>query len=93
MQTVTVSKKGWVVIPSDIRKYLKIKPGDKLQVIVYGGHVSFAPVMDPMEAIRTGQGMFKSDPSLLETLMEERRKERELEERKVRRWGPLPGDK
>lgn len=88
MQTVKVSKKGWVVIPAEIRKHLKIKPGDELQVIAYGGHVSFAPVMDPMEAIRTSVGMFKSDPSLTETLMEERRKEREREEEKIR--GPWP---
>ncbi len=93
MQTVTVSKKGWVVIPADIRKYLKIKPGDKLQVIVYGGHVSFAPVMDPMEAIEKGMGFIKGGPSLTKALEEDRREEREREERKIRQWGPLPGEK
>lgn len=92
MQTVTVSKKGWVVIPSEMRKRLKIKPGDKLQVIDYGGHVSFAPVMDPYEAIRTSRGMIKDGPSLTKALEEERRKEREREEEKIRQWGPLPGD-
>lgn len=95
MRTVKVSKKGWVVIPADIRKYLKIKPGDELQVVAFPGMVSFAPKMDPYEAIRTGRGMLKGGPSLTKALEEERQKEWEREERKMGRLQPgekrIPG--
>jgi len=90
MQTVKVSKKGWVVIPAEMRKRLKIKPGDELQILDYGGLISLAPLMDPYEAIRSSQGLFKDGPLLTKVLEEERRKEWEREEEKIR--GPRAGE-
>lgn len=36
----TVTRKGQTTIPGKIRKALRIKPGDKLEYVVEGDHVS-----------------------------------------------------
>jgi len=46
MSIVTVSPKYQVVIPSELRKSLKIKPGQKLSVISFGDCIEFVPVRD-----------------------------------------------
>jgi AbrB family looped-hinge helix DNA binding protein len=44
METVTVSSKFQVVIPERVRREHRIKPGDKLAVIVKHGIVHLVPV-------------------------------------------------
>lgn len=44
MKTVTVSPKYQVVIPSDVREALSIKPGEKMQVIKYANRIELVPV-------------------------------------------------
>jgi AbrB family looped-hinge helix DNA binding protein len=39
MQTVTVSIKYQVVIPKHIRETMRLRPGQKLKVIVYDGRI------------------------------------------------------
>ncbi len=51
MAAVTVSSKYQVVIPLAARSSLGIRPGQKLQVIVFGGHLRLIPVQ-PMRAVR-----------------------------------------
>jgi AbrB family looped-hinge helix DNA binding protein len=51
MAAVTVSPKYQVVIPLAARASLGIRPGQKLQVIVYGGQLRLIPVQ-PMRAVR-----------------------------------------
>jgi AbrB family looped-hinge helix DNA binding protein len=51
MAAVTVSPKFQVVIPLAARASLGIRPGQKLQVIVYGGQLRLIPVR-PMRAVR-----------------------------------------
>jgi AbrB family looped-hinge helix DNA binding protein len=41
MTTVTVSPKYQVVIPKEIRQKLKLKPGQKLQIIQLGDRIEF----------------------------------------------------
>ena len=41
MTTVTVSPKYQVVIPKEIREELKLKPGQKLQIIHLGDRIEF----------------------------------------------------
>jgi len=43
MTTVTVSPKYQVVIPRKVREALDIKPGQKVQVLVYAGRAEFIP--------------------------------------------------
>ncbi len=51
MDTVTVSPKFQVVIPSKVREALNIQPGQKLQVFVLGNMIQFVPVR-PMREYR-----------------------------------------
>jgi AbrB family looped-hinge helix DNA binding protein len=79
---VTVSKKGWVVIPREIRQRYGIRPGDKVHIIDYAGRIALIPAAaDPIAA---GRGMLKGEASLTKALLEERRWELEHEERGLR---------
>jgi AbrB family looped-hinge helix DNA binding protein len=44
METVTVSPKFQVVIPKDIRERLKLRPGQKVQAILYDRRIELVPV-------------------------------------------------
>ena len=87
MNTVTVSKKGWVVIPKKIRERYGMQPGTKVAFIEYGGTVALVPL--PEDPIEAAQGFLRngSGKSLTEELLEERRREYEREEAKIRRFG------
>jgi AbrB family looped-hinge helix DNA binding protein len=79
MMRLTISSKGWVVIPADLRKKYGLKPGDAVNIVDYGGVLALVPAMkDP---VREAMGLFKSEESLTELLLEERRKDREREDR------------
>ena len=49
--TVTVSPKFQVVIPLRVRQSLGIKPGQKVQVILYDGRIELIP-LKPVEEMR-----------------------------------------
>ena len=50
MATVTVSQKGWVVIPAEIRRSHNLKPGDRIRFVEYGGIISLIKEMkNPVE--------------------------------------------
>jgi len=49
MTTVTVSTKFQVVIPKDIRNKIELKPGQKFQVLNYGGRIEFVPIKNIKE--------------------------------------------
>jgi len=51
METVTVSPKFQVVIPQSVREAPKIRPGQKVQVLVYDNRIEYIPVK-PMKRIR-----------------------------------------
>ncbi|MGD9080362.1 MAG: AbrB/MazE/SpoVT family DNA-binding domain-containing protein [Desulfobacterales bacterium] len=44
METVTISPKFQIVIPRKIRDSLKLKPGLKVQVLVYGNRIELIPL-------------------------------------------------
>ena len=44
METVTISPKYQVVIPSAVRKSLGVRPGQKVQVILYDKRIELIPV-------------------------------------------------
>ncbi len=49
MQTVTVSPKFQVVIPRPVRESLRLRPGQKMQVVEYEGRIEFIPERDITE--------------------------------------------
>lgn len=55
MTTVTVSPKYQVVIPKEIRQELKLKPGQKLQIIQLGDRIEFLLLRD----IKSARGFLK----------------------------------
>ena len=75
MSNVTVSQKGWVVIPAELRKKYGIKPGSKLQFVDYGGALELIPVHD--DPIEAAAGMLKGGKSLTQALLDEHRRELE----------------
>lgn len=55
METVTVSPKYQVVIPSKIREALGVEPGQKVKVILYDNRIEMIPV----RPIREARGFLK----------------------------------
>lgn len=79
---ITVSGKGQIVIPREVRRRLQIMPGRKLLIKVEGDSAIMTPLPD--DPIEHFCGIFKEGSSLTEALLEERRKERDDEGRKTR---------
>lgn len=76
---LTVSNKGWVVIPAEYRKKYNLHPGAKVVIVDYGGVLAIVPaVKDP---VKTGYGFLKGGPSLTESLKVDRELEKKREER------------
>ena len=79
MSTVTISSKGWIVIPAEYRKKYDLKSGDRVRLVDYGGVLTIVPVLkDPVKQAR---GMLKGKNSLTKVLLEERSRERRREDR------------
>ncbi len=51
MNMITISPKYQVVIPKSIRESLNLKPGQKIQAIVYQNRIELIPVK-PMKQMR-----------------------------------------
>jgi AbrB family looped-hinge helix DNA binding protein len=66
MNTSTLSEKGWVVIPQDLRERYGLKKGDRVHVIDYGGVISIVPVS--RAPIKYSHGMLKGKTSLVKEL-------------------------
>ena len=80
--TVTVSEKGWVVIPEELRRKHDLRPGTEVQVVDYGGVLALVPKLrDP---VRQAAGMLKGRKSLTKTLLAEHRAERHREKARAR---------
>ena len=78
MAMATVSSKGWIVIPKEVRERFGLKKGDKVHIIDDYGSIMIIPVSkDP---IAEGRGMLKGGTGT-EGLLADRRWELEKEER------------
>lgn len=51
MSTVTVSTKYQIVIPKKFREMLKLRPGQKIQILQYEGRLEFIPIK-PIKSLR-----------------------------------------
>jgi AbrB family looped-hinge helix DNA binding protein len=80
--TVTVSEKGWVVIPADLRKKYDLHPGAQVEVVDYGGVLALVPSLT--EPVRQAAGMLKARKSLTYALLKEHRAERRRERHRGR---------
>ncbi len=71
---VTISEKGWVVIPAELRKKYNLRPGTEVQVVDYGGVLALVPKLD--DPIQQAAGMLKGSKSLTAVLLSEHHKEK-----------------
>lgn len=55
MNRVTISPKFQIVIPQQIREALKLFPGQKIQIIMYGSRIELIPERD----IKSMRGFLK----------------------------------
>ena len=77
----TVSSKGQMVIPASIRESLGIEPGTRVAVRQEGTRVVLEPITRAAKRrlIRELRGCTAGGPSGTDMLLEDRRRERELE--------------
>jgi AbrB family looped-hinge helix DNA binding protein len=71
MNTGTLSEKGWVVIPQELRKRYHLKKGDKVHFIDYGGMVAIVPIS--REPLKDAAGMLKGRTNLVAALLKSRK--------------------
>jgi AbrB family looped-hinge helix DNA binding protein len=73
MGTSTVSHKGWVVIPEELRRRYGIKKGDKVHLVDYGGVISIVPASQT--PVKSAKGMSKGGTSLVKALAQTRQED------------------
>ncbi|HEV3040890.1 MAG TPA: AbrB/MazE/SpoVT family DNA-binding domain-containing protein [Candidatus Angelobacter sp.] len=71
----TVTSKGQLVIPAAVRRRLKIKKGTRIRLTEDNGRLILQPLTE--DFIDHACGCLAGGPSLLEALLEDRRRERE----------------
>lgn len=76
IETSVVTSKGQLVIPARLRRRLGIKKGTLIAFLEDGGRMLLQPVTG--EFIRGLRGSLKGEPSALNLLLAERRRERAL---------------
>ena len=80
MTTTTVTAKGQIVIPSRIRRHLNIKKGTRLSIIEKNDEIILQPLT--REYFENTAGVLKTKGKLTQALLEERRKEKTIEDKK-----------
>jgi AbrB family looped-hinge helix DNA binding protein len=70
MTVMTISEKGWVVIPKALRQKYALEPGTGVQIVDYGGVLAIVPLPDdPVLALK---GLLLGGESLTAVLLQER---------------------
>ncbi len=62
MKSVTISPKYQVVIPREVRESMEIKPGTKVQVLLYEDRIELIP----MKSLRRMRGFLKGIDTTVE---------------------------
>ncbi len=74
MTILSLSSKGWIVIPAELRKKYDLRPGSSVVLVDYGGVIAIVPALaNPVEE---SAGLLKGGPSLTRALRQERQQER-----------------
>ncbi|MFH1542340.1 MAG: AbrB/MazE/SpoVT family DNA-binding domain-containing protein [bacterium] len=81
MMTTTLSKKGQIVIPIELRERYNIEPGSRVELMDIGGEIVIIPITikNPIDEAR---GILKGGKSTKELLKSIRKEERRLERQK-----------
>jgi AbrB family looped-hinge helix DNA binding protein len=80
MPVVRTSSKGQIVIPKELREKLGIGAGRKLLLRLVENHMEIVPLPDePVKALR---GMLKAETSLAAELLEERKGDDAIDEKR-----------
>ncbi|MGQ0603190.1 MAG: AbrB/MazE/SpoVT family DNA-binding domain-containing protein [Anaerolineales bacterium] len=79
---LTISDKGWVVIPVELRRKYALNPGAQVQVVDYGGVLALVPTL--ANPIQEAAGMLKGRRSLTRALLAERKAEKRRAARRAR---------
>ena len=76
-----MSSKGQVVVPAPIREALGIEAGTRIAFSAEGSRLILEPetLTSRLKQIESLRGLTKGGPSMTESLLEDRRRERELE--------------
>ena len=83
MTITTVSTKGQIVIPASIRKSLGLKPKSKLVVKLSEDRKRVLVEPLPEDPIESACGILSGGASLVQTLVEEREKERRIDSKEI----------
>jgi AbrB family looped-hinge helix DNA binding protein len=75
-ESSTITSKGQLVIPAKLRRKHGLRKGTRIAFVEDGTRLILQPIT--REFLRSLRGSLKGEPSLLEILLEERKKEREL---------------
>ena len=78
MHRMSVTQKGQLVIPKELRDRHGIVPNSEVIVTEIGGHIAILPAIDP---VRHGRGMLRFDRPTAELLREARAAEVEFGKR------------
>lgn len=81
MPSVTLSSKGQIVVPKEIRDALGIKPGQKVMLKVVKDHAEIIPL--PEDPVKGFCGIFEKGSSLTKALLKDRKEEARFEEKKT----------
>ena len=73
MGALTVSSKGWVVIPAELRAKYNLAPGAQVRIVDYGGVLALVPALD--DPIEQAAGILRGPVSLGEALIAEHQEE------------------
>jgi len=87
LDSVTVSAKGAIIIPKKIRDRHGITPGSRVRIVEDGDALLIVPARKM--SIEEGRGILRpegDEKSLTQEYLEEKRREIELEERRIERW-------
>lgn len=83
MVTVTVSSKGQIVIPKELREKYGLDQGTKVAVLEYPNEIVVVPL--PGDTVKESRGLFSSKKPIRKMLAEARKEEKRLEKPRRKR--------